>query len=751
MPADLTVVAVRLPAPLRAPCPLPVLVVIQNIGTDPADRTPYDVTIDLAVGETTSAHFEETVQTPEDQQLSPGRTIVVPIQVQFPCTSPVMLRATVDKKQQVANNLRSASYKDVTGLTPTPVPWLTTTLQVGIRSSTGSITWDPDGFCPGKEVIAAPVIENKGCLRSNACTVELTLEDAQVLPVMLDSKTFGVPGLVPGGRYGPLHSLATPLSAAGTSGALSVNVRADVKVDNPDQCDRAQLNARVVKPFAAGSPPQLTLGVGGAHAIRPGETPSLSWRVRNDCNEIGPATVKVLFGNPPTKLYETQTSISLRSTVEEDVASNRVMIPQAIEATFWSVGAKSLELEVTGTGSDPGPYQISVPLYVVPEPIDATWWTWTAPPYVVGPFWKTPYTVVGSFTNRGRASMTVNALPAVEHPTDVTGTTEDKTLTPFGGTVGTPVLPGASVAATWASFQGWTWLTKDFFIEVGPRSREFTYVATISLTDQFGNAYPLVASAAATATVSVFSLKLEDHNLGLELLGFGLYFLAVAAAVGTVGGYAWIAAAFIAAGGMACIISARFYFQSAYDPPVPDFREHERMLVDPQAWNISEPDDERLHPLHALALLLVRLVSARLRAVRHRDRAWAADLDRADSRRVHERDAARNEIDTLRRLVTATTNTAGEAQETFEQLVGEVEAVPTLEDLQGMTGRFADELRLNDQERGIIDQQLAAVDQEMLPRSLERARSDGLAPIGELARRVYETTASQFAGLDYLR
>ena len=173
---------------------MPVRVVIQNIGTDPADRTPYDVTIFLFGGEAPINMFRETVRTPEDQQLSPGRCIVVPVQVQFPCQSPVMLRAEVDQQHQVPNNQHSASYMDVPGLSPIPVPWLTTTLQVGIRSSTGSITWDPDGFCPGKEVIAAPVIENKGCLRSNACTTELTLEDAQALPVTLDSKTLASPG-----------------------------------------------------------------------------------------------------------------------------------------------------------------------------------------------------------------------------------------------------------------------------------------------------------------------------------------------------------------------------------------------------------------------------------------------------------------------------------------------------------------------------------------------------------------------------
>src|SRR5207249_7934232 len=62
MSADLTVLAVKLPPLLRAPCPLPVLVVIENIGTDPADRTPFDVTIDLGFAEALVASFETTVR-----------------------------------------------------------------------------------------------------------------------------------------------------------------------------------------------------------------------------------------------------------------------------------------------------------------------------------------------------------------------------------------------------------------------------------------------------------------------------------------------------------------------------------------------------------------------------------------------------------------------------------------------------------------------------------------------------------------
>ena len=555
-----------------------------------------------------------------------------------------------------------------------------------------------------------------------------------------------------------LHSLATPISASGTSGALAVNLRADVNVDNPDQCDRAQLNPRVVKPFAAGGPPQVLLSVVGAEPIRPGEVPDLYWRIRNDCTEIGNAEIKILFGNPPTELYRTSIAIPLRHTLEEEVGPLYVNIPTAIASVFWQVGTKDIDIEVTGDGADPGPYRDSAPLHVVPEPIDATWWTWdtqafppgTAPGEFTGS-WKSTYVVSGSITNRGLANMTVKALSALEHATDVPGNAEDQTVSTIRGTIGSLVPSGGSVPATWSLFHNWPWLLKGTFTEVGPRTRTFSYVANFSLTDEYGNGYPTIASPKAAATVSVSAIKLNWLDAGGGMVMEGLAILLVAAGVGSAGGYTWIAAALIAAVGAAAIVLGTIWLYNAYDPPIPDFREREPAHVDPQSWTVSEPDDERLHPLHTLALLITRATSAHVRAVRDRDRAWAAYLDRAESGRVQYRDHARDELETLRRLANATTAAVDEARETFDQLLNEVDAVPRLDGLREMSSRFVDELQLNDQERAFINDGLANVDEADLDTSFEFARSNGLAAVSEMVRTVYETTAAELGEHEYLR
>ena len=62
---------------------------------------------------------------------------------------------------------------------PIPVPWLVATLRVGISDSAGMVTFEPDGFCPGKPVVAEVTVENQGCSASKATTTEVTLEDAR--------------------------------------------------------------------------------------------------------------------------------------------------------------------------------------------------------------------------------------------------------------------------------------------------------------------------------------------------------------------------------------------------------------------------------------------------------------------------------------------------------------------------------------------------------------------------------------------
>jgi hypothetical protein len=202
---------------------------------------------------------------------------------------------------------------------------------------------------------------------------------------------------------------------------------------------------------------------------------------------------------------------------------------------------------------------------------------------------------------------------------------------------------------------------------------------------------------------------------------------------------------------MAFIIWGTICLYSANDPPVPDFREHGAVRVDPGAWTIPEPDDDSLHALHTVALLVARAVSARVRAVRYRDLAWAAYVDGDESRQVGYQDEARSALETLRRLTGATIDAADEANETFERILNELREPPTLDDIREIVGRFEDDFGLNDEERTLIDERLASVDEQQLQQSLDLVRSNGIRLIGQYVKMIHETTAAEFAVREYLR
>ena len=385
---------------------------------------------------------------------------------------------------------------------------------------------NPDAFCPGKQVFAIVTFLNQGCADSVPCMTEVTLEDGNnFAPLVLKSQKHPLPALAPGDDDVFPVTFATPASAAGTSGILGVRARADINRDNPDQCDRKSLDASIAKPFFS-APPLLSLTVGVTGVIRPGEIPALSWSIRNACSEIGTAEVEIHF-DKINILPTTKRAIPLQSTVFQNLKPTDILT-MAIPQTFWTIGIHSVDLVITGNGMDPGPYRISVPISVIPEPIDQTWWTWDPPPAAE---WKSSYTVTAKFSNRGMSPMTIKTLTATEHPTDVMGTGEDATAAPRSSVFTATPAPGGSVTARFDRFQNWKWLEKGTTLEVGPAVRIFSYVANFSLEDGFLNLYTIV-SGPTLVTVSVASTKygaLDQAELGIFI---GISFLALAAVAG---------------------------------------------------------------------------------------------------------------------------------------------------------------------------------------------------------------------------
>jgi hypothetical protein len=137
--------------------------------------------------------------------------------------------------------------------------------------------------------------------------------------------------------------------------------------------------------------------------------------------------------------------------------------------------------------------------------------------------------VAGSFTNRGFAGQTFTALSALEHPTDVTGATQDVTVSPSISPIGQFIPRGSSQTATWLRNQSWQWLALATVAEVGPRSRTFSYVGNYALIDAFGNVYPALTTSESLVTVSVSSAKIRFRDGARDRILAGLGFLAAAA------------------------------------------------------------------------------------------------------------------------------------------------------------------------------------------------------------------------------
>jgi hypothetical protein len=748
MAADLKVVSVRLPPRILAPCPTTVIVVIENDGSDPSDPAIFDVTVDIGASDQMSERFVVPVGR-EARRIQPGARLAVPVEVTFPCLSPVALLATADEARQVPNNVASAPSLRLSGLVTTPVPWLVPTLTVDLLDPGGHHTPSPAAFCPDTDLEVNVVIENRGCATANAFEVDLELLDADAVPpVSYGGQISYLSSIPPGGSGLAIATLRTPHSPAATSGTLTVQITVDSKNDNPDACNRALLSPRYARPFEAVGGPTLELRVDGGGTIHPGEAPALSWSVENACTDIGLADIRILFGNPPVEVHKIQRWLGRQSTVANHIAAADLAMGLApVANAFWTVGAKTLELEVTGTGADPGPYSVSAAINVVPEIIDQTWWLWTV---TTAAFWKSSYPVRGTFLNRGRAPMSVVTLSADEHPLDQAGTGQDQTVVPVATIAGVLVAPGSSAVATWSRRQAWSWLVAGTPQEVGSRARDFSYVASFSTVDKFGNPYATIARLPLIVDVSISPTKMFDLGVGIVLVDFGYVYLIAALAVSGVGPYGWIVAVVLAAAGMAMLIAAAFYVNDANDPPTPDFREPRPPDVETRAWTVPEPERDEFRSLHSLASLLTRVVSARLDTVTDRDRAWAAALDGDDERHQRFGSATRQALDALDRLAAAATAAADESQETLDRILDEIGELPTPDELRAITDRFAEELHLRDAERAFVNDQLRDLDPDRLQNAFDAVRDQGTASIGEVVRMMHEQLSDEFGELDYL-
>jgi hypothetical protein len=571
VPPDLVVDSVTVGSPVAAPCPTIVIVMIRNAGQHPASY-PFDVCLDVA-GSATGTVLARVVKALAGPGiLGPGQQLTLGFSLELPCLPQAWIRATADCSFKVVSNLRSNPTKAIQVGAISSAPWLTTELHIGIAETGGIVSWNPPSLCAGQTIAFQVTVTNRGCADAPATITDLVITDQA--GQIVDNPGWPTPPLQAGASATFTHQLMS-LSPSITS--LTASVCADVGSSVQGQCDRAQLCRTITLPVSTTSgAPQLTISVGTP--VHPKETLDLAWSVQNDCSDLGTITARLLFAG--AEIHSRTQPIKPKGSGGEQLSGFEV--PLTVPGSVWSIGTKQLELRVEGSGAVKGPFSAFAPIQVIPESVGSTWWAW---PPAGGESWHQTYLVGGTLVNRGSARMTPTAITIREHPTAASDASEDivrAVLTPLA-----PIAPGRSATHnTPGIFKDWVWTGGPAWTQTGPREVDFDYTATFTLVDEFGNAY-----AAATSSVFGIGVFVPEPKWTLQLAALAEFVLAVVLlAMAVVLGIAAVfnpallplAFATATAGSLLLGLST-WHGAQALDPPSPDFRYEERVIVTPAA------------------------------------------------------------------------------------------------------------------------------------------------------------------------
>jgi hypothetical protein len=670
MPCDLVVDAIILPSTVSAPCPTPVEVRVRNLGPDPAS---YPISVCLWVLATEETPLgpvrPRLIEGAEGQSLAPNQTASAMFNVTFPCQTQSWLRAEADCHRHrlgmppyfpVPGNLATNPSMTIPVMAIALVPWLFTELRVGLQDTSGAITFDPAQLCANQNVVVDVTVANRGCGAAGPSETELTIAaPAPQGPVASVRWPTGL--LTPGATASFRNVLAVPAPAPAQ---LTFRACADVGGVVAGQCNTSGLCRATTIPVSSGAGSPLLTLVADA-PVRPGETPSVTWEVRNDCSDLGSITAEVSFAG--TRLHPPPVPIPIAPLASHRESNQPLTVPATANA-LWLIGSRQLDLRVTGTGANSGPFNASGQLQVIGEPVAPSWWSWPSASFTV-PWTRggVGFSVLGTLTNRSTfASMTPSAVDVNEHLSTDPDASND-VLRPADTTPFPSIGPitGAAPAVATLGLQGllsktWEWIHPVTFAISGPLSQTWEYTAVFTLVDQFGNRYPAQTSPTLSVTVSVSAIKVAFQGLALTeliLAGAALAAAAVALRAGNP-----IAAGSLAVAGSALWGLAIWHVARANDPPVPDFQYDEPVNVVPAAFPFDrETAPESLLLLFAVIDLVERTRAAYAAMVKIHAKILGAHVDSATQALQAQRSAYEQALTVLRAATEQLPNAAGGA------------------------------------------------------------------------------------------
>jgi hypothetical protein len=620
---DLIIDSIIVPPGVRAPCSTTVQVVVRNLGPDPAPL-PFDVCLQIVAfaEEPFSPQYYRRIESEEHGgTLGVNQTVTAPFDLQFPCRPQAWVAAEVDcnlllpkyqppqPPQPATGHKRTNPHSGI--LMPvTLVPWLFTDLQVGQQASSGAITWGVSPLCGNIPVVAQVSVTNVGCVDAAPSTTGLTITGPAGPIASVNWPT----GKIPPSKtvtFQHVLKLSTPAPSA-----VNVQACADTGGVVTGQCDTSGLCRSLSLPVSASGSGAPFPFLDDA-AVVPGEQPITNWSLANDCSDLGSVTAEIISGLNTLHKSAAQAITPLGRASEEQV-------PLTMPASLWTVGQHFMELHVTATGM-PAKSWVHTANLIVNLEVSRFTFAWAAPGTAT---WKKVYAVAGVLTNTSAFSTMSPAAITITEATATPGVTAAGAISVAPPAA--PILLGAAVTLSIPNrFQSWTWIDPVTFQLSGPTAATFTYTATFTLTDGFGNAYPTPGVPVRTVTVAVSAAKIALQGQAANELAAAL--VALAAAVGLAA-----AAAIIA---FALWSLAIWHKGQADDPPVPDFRYDERVAIEPRRYEFPDGDGpawtgalaavvellERARATHeAMTLIHAKILGARVdRAIE----AWRMQTD----------------------------------------------------------------------------------------------------------------------------
>lgn len=361
--------------------------------------------------------------------------------------------------------------------------------------------------------------------------------------------------------------------------------------------------------------PHFALTVGN---VVPGEPVKVRWRFDHGVIVRGPGRISVNFfidGQLVLQRTGIPAPDSLGGGGTGDQTDRITITDPNVARTIYRFGLKELKLQVLAEDTEPQTYDITRSFFVVPEPLDASWWEWRVNPYEEIP-WKTGYALVADFVNKCRfATLTqvvadISELRSDDNP-DINPCAyygvQNKTLA--------NMPPGQSQRVQFDFLQAWRWFVDGVYVVTGPTIKTWSYAVSFRCTDEFGNVYDDQCSARLMRTVRVSAAKGAACGAALAAAttAAGLF----AAALATLAGFftAFGAPALFAAAATAYGL-ARAAGSTANDPPAPDPNYREPVALPAPVYHAAEepggsPQLQALRGLIGTAARILALEEAR--------------------------------------------------------------------------------------------------------------------------------------------